>query len=101
MKENGPEITYFLKNNRGMTVFASNGPGIVDFLKNAVAVMSLDENGLGRSHFWGKTADMWLVVEDGPEMTCFLKRCLDSDGPGRSLTLKLVLVVRYGADLCF
>ena len=99
--KDGPEITYFWENNRGKTCFVKNGPGIIDFLKNAVAVMNLVENGLGMSHFWWKTADMLIVVGDGPEMTCFSKRCQDSNGPGRNLALKLVSVVRYGADLCF
>ena len=56
-----------------------------DFVKSTVVVMNLVENGLGMSHFGGKTGNMLILAEDGPEMTCFLKRCLDNDGPGRNL----------------
>ena len=64
-------------------VCARAGPGIIDFVKSTVIVMNPVKNGLGMSYFWGKTADMLILAEDGPEMTDFLKNILDNDGPGR------------------
>ena len=44
---------------------------------------------------------MMLLVENGPEMTCFiLKNNLENDVPGRSLTLWLVSVVGYCTVFC-
>ena len=37
---------------------------------------------------------------DGPEMTCFLRSGLDTDGLGMNLTLKLILVMTCGAVFC-
>ena len=54
MIENGPEITYFLKNSHGLMCFTRNGPGIVDFVKNTADVMILVENSLVMSYFGGK-----------------------------------------------
>ena len=71
----------------GWRVLQGIGPGIVDFVKNTADAMSLVENGLVMAYFWGKTAEMLIFAEDGPEMTCFLKNSLDNNGPGRNSTL--------------
>ena len=46
------------------------------------------------------TAETMLLVENGPEMTCFLKNSLENDGPGMSVTLWLVSAEGGCAGFC-